>query len=101
MRNYFADETEMEMRNCVVNIVAVILGSPKGSNHLWYHVMEPGHLDGTFLTGFMVGSFELACFMWMILNTCIVDWKHVATLNLCSMLLLKKASISHPRVNRD
>ena len=42
------------MRECIVNIIAVIFGTPKESNHLWYHLIEPEKLDGTFLTGFMV-----------------------------------------------
>lgn len=50
----YTDETKVEMRVCIVNIVAVILGSNDQSNHLWCQLIEPELLDGTFLTGFMV-----------------------------------------------
>ena len=52
----FTDQTHMEMRGCIVNIIAIVFGSPSRSNHLWYHLMEPKTLEGTFLTGFMVGT---------------------------------------------
>ena len=51
---HYTDKTKMEMRTCIVNIIAIIFGSPSKSTHLWYHFMAPEELDGTFLTGFMV-----------------------------------------------
>ena len=50
----YTDQTENEMRNCIVNIVAVVFGSPPQASHLWYFMMDPSVLKNTYLPGFMV-----------------------------------------------
>ena len=52
----YIDPAEAEMRDCIVNVIAVILGSPPKSNHLWYHLMQPKDLNETYMTGFMVST---------------------------------------------
>lgn len=56
------DQAEAEMRDCIVNVIAVIFGSPPKSNHLWYHLMQPKDLNETFMTGFMVNTNNLPTF---------------------------------------
>ena len=44
----------MDLRDSLAHLIAVVLGSPPHSNHLWYHMFEPDKLHNTFMTGFMV-----------------------------------------------
>ena len=44
----------IELRRALANLVAVVLGSPQESNHLWYHMFKPEALEMTYMTGFMV-----------------------------------------------
>ena len=53
----FIDQSESDLRCCVANTVAVILGSPPQSNHLWYHLFDPEKLQDTYITGFMVSLY--------------------------------------------
>ena len=48
------DESDIDLRHSLANLVAVILGCPTHSNHLWYHIFNPEELHGTYMTGFMV-----------------------------------------------
>ena len=48
------DQSDADLRHALVNMVAVVMASPKASNHLWYHMFAPGDLVDTYMTGFMV-----------------------------------------------
>ena len=48
------DQSDSDLRHALANMVAVVIGSPKASNHLWYHIFAPGDLADTYMTGFMV-----------------------------------------------
>ena len=52
----FATETDHDavaMRNALVYLLAVVVGSPHKTN-LWYHVFSPKDLEGSFIPGFNV-----------------------------------------------
>lgn len=48
------DNTDSQLRHSIANLIAVVLGLPPKSNHLWYHMFEPKELQNTYMTGFMV-----------------------------------------------
>ena len=48
------DQSDADLCHALVNMVAVVMASPKASNHLWYHMFAPGDLVDTYMTGFMV-----------------------------------------------
>lgn len=49
----FAD-TDTKLKHSIANLIAVVLGLPPRSNHLWYHMFEPRELQNTYMVGFMV-----------------------------------------------
>ncbi len=49
-----ADQSDVDLRHSLANLVAVVLGSPSRSNHLWFHLFAADRLEGTYMTGFMV-----------------------------------------------
>ena len=51
----FADQSDIDLRHSLANLVAVIVGSPPKSNHLWYHLFAPHMLEKSYMPGFMVG----------------------------------------------
>ena len=48
------DQSDADLRHALANMIAVVIASPKASNHLWYHLFAPGDLVDTYMTGFMV-----------------------------------------------
>ena len=57
MRSMFfvsIDQSDIDLRNALANLVGVVLGSPTSSNHLWYHMFAADKLENTYMTGFMV-----------------------------------------------
>jgi hypothetical protein len=48
------DQSDLDLRYSLANMVAVIVGSPPRSNHLWYHLFAPQELKHTFMIGFLV-----------------------------------------------
>ena len=50
------DQSEMDLRYSLANLVGVVLGCPSNSNHLWYHLFHPELLFETYMPGFMVGN---------------------------------------------
>lgn len=57
----FSDQCEHDLRHSLANLVAVILGSPPRSNHLWYHLFAPEMLENSYITGFMVSHGHSVC----------------------------------------
>ena len=55
------DQSDVDLRHALANMIAVVIASPKASNHLWYHMFAPGDLVDTYMTGFMVISTLLHC----------------------------------------
>ena len=51
---YPVDSSVVDLRNALVHMIAVVLGCPSQSNHLWYHMFAPEELTSTHITGFMV-----------------------------------------------
>ena len=51
---FIIDQSDVDLRHSVANLIAVVLGCPSGSNHLWYLIFAPEKLAGTYMTGFMV-----------------------------------------------
>ena len=49
------DQSDCDLRHSLANLMAVVVGSPTHSNHLWYHMFAAEKLHNTFMTGFMVG----------------------------------------------
>ena len=54
---HLLDQSDRDLRYSLANLVAVIVGSPSGSNHLWYHLFSPEKLSATFMTGFLVRDY--------------------------------------------
>ena len=50
----YIDQSDVDLRHALANMVAAVIASPKASNHLWYHMFSPGELQDTYMTGFMV-----------------------------------------------
>ena len=48
------DPIEIDLRNALANVIAVVFGLPNRSTHLWYHMLTPGDLESSYLTGCMV-----------------------------------------------
>ena len=48
------DPIEIDLRNALANVIAVVFGLPNCSTHLWYHMLIPGDLESSYLTGCMV-----------------------------------------------
>lgn len=48
------DQSDLDLRHALANLMAVILGSPSRSNHLWFHMFAADRLQNTYMTGFMV-----------------------------------------------
>jgi hypothetical protein len=44
----------MDLRHSIANMVAMVMGCPSHSNHLWYHMFAADELVNTYMTGFMV-----------------------------------------------
>ena len=40
--------------NALVNMVGVILGTPRKASHLWYLLFAPKEVTGSYIPGFMV-----------------------------------------------
>ena len=49
-----SDQSDADLRHSVANMVAMVMGCPARSNHLWYHLFAPETLVNTYITGFMV-----------------------------------------------
>ena len=54
MSAFSADQSDVDLRHSLANLVGVVLGCPSRSNHLWFHLFAAEELKGTYLTGFMV-----------------------------------------------
>ena len=54
------DQSDIDLRHALANLVGVVLGSPTSSNHLWYHLFAADKLENTYMTGFMVSQHELS-----------------------------------------
>lgn len=52
----FLDQSDLDLRYSLANLVAMIVGSPSQSNHLWYHLFAPQELKKTYLTGYLVST---------------------------------------------
>ena len=65
------DQSDIDLRHALANLVGVVLGCPSRSTHLWYHVFSPEELQGTYLTGFMViDSYALdSILLWLDVST--------------------------------
>ena len=50
------DQSEIDLRYSLANLVGVVLGCPSNSNHLWYNLFHPELLFETYMPGFMVGN---------------------------------------------
>ncbi len=50
------DQSDLDLRHSLANLVAMIVGSPKQSNHLWYHLFAADMLENSYMTGFMVSE---------------------------------------------
>ena len=48
------DQFSQDLVHSLAGLVAVIVGKPSQSNHLWYHLFAPGQLEDSYITGFMV-----------------------------------------------
>ena len=48
------EQSDIDLRHSLANLVGAVLGCPPNSNHLWYHLFHPEELPGTYMTGFMV-----------------------------------------------
>lgn len=48
------DPSDVDLRHALANMIAVVFGLPSRSTHLWYHMFNPGDLENSYLTGFMV-----------------------------------------------
>ena len=49
------DHEDVTMRNALVYLAAVIVGSPSTENtNLWYHLFDPVKLKGSHIPGFCV-----------------------------------------------
>ena len=49
-----ADVSDSDLRHSLANLVAVVIGSPTRSNHLWYQLFSADKLMDTYMTGVMV-----------------------------------------------
>ena len=54
------DQSDVDLRHALANLIAFIVGSPHRSNHLWYHLFAPEELENTYMTGFMVKAQQAA-----------------------------------------
>ena len=50
----YLERSDLDLRHSLANIVAVVVGSPSESNHMWYHLFAPGKLTKSYMTGFTV-----------------------------------------------
>lgn len=50
----YADQSDIDLRHSIANMIAMVMGCPARSNHLWYHLFAADELRGTYMTGFMV-----------------------------------------------
>ena len=48
------DALVSDMHNALAHLIAVVLGCPPQSSHLWYHMFAAEDLANTYITGFMV-----------------------------------------------
>ena len=53
---FLSDQSDVDLRHSMANMLAVVMGSPPRSNHLWYHLFAADKLQRTYMTGFMVSS---------------------------------------------
>ena len=52
------DQSDVDLRHSIANMVAMVMGCPSYSNHLWYHMFAADELKNTYMTGFMVRGRE-------------------------------------------
>ena len=52
------DPSDTDLCHSLANMIAVVFALPSHSNHIWYHMFNPGELEKTHLTGFMVISWS-------------------------------------------
>ena len=52
----YLDQSDFDLRHSLANLMAVILGSPSRSNHLWFHMFAADRLQNSYMTGFMVST---------------------------------------------
>ena len=50
----YLDQSDVDLCHSIANMVAVVIGCPSRSNHLWYHMFAADKLVNTYMTGFMV-----------------------------------------------
>lgn len=50
----FLDSSDIDLRHALANMIAVVFGLPNHGTHLWYHMFNPGDLENSYITGFMV-----------------------------------------------
>ena len=54
------DQSDMDLRHSIANMIAVVMELPSRSNHLWYHMFAADELVNTYMTGFMVQFYIIA-----------------------------------------
>ena len=55
------DQSEVDLRHSIANMVAMVIKCPPYSNHLWFHMFDPDKLVNTYMTGFLVHVIYCAC----------------------------------------
>ena len=48
------DQSDVQLRHAMANMVAIVVASPPRSNHLWYHMFAADGLPFSYMTGFLV-----------------------------------------------
>ena len=56
--NGISDQSDVDLRHSIANMVAMVIGCPSHSNHLWYHMFVADKLVNTYMTGFMVSIYK-------------------------------------------
>ena len=67
-----ADADTIAMRNALVHLAAVVVGSTVEYTNLWYHMFSPEELKGSYIPGFTVRIISL-CFVYCSIPVCDVD----------------------------
>ena len=63
-----AEYSDTDLCHSLANLVAVVMGCPSRSNHLWFHIFAPEELVNTYMTGFMVSIKVISLFCALICN---------------------------------
>ena len=59
--NIDADADTIAMRDALVHLAAVVVGSTVEYTNLWYHMFSPEDLKGSYIPGFTVSVIHLLC----------------------------------------